>query len=490
MTVVRLDSGHVDTDCELTGGGIAARSDAAAGSTWNVRADASFTTGLLYFEYIFTRHSTALNVAIGVIDDTVASSQDISQGGTAGEWTYNSFGRKNSQSTGSVSYGRTYDEGDVISVAWDVANGNVWFAKNGEWQAGATDAEIAAGTTTNAAFTDTNSNGTTPWYPAFGHQNNANMEGNGIIANFGQYDASMPIPSGYAFPDTEAVAFPPGPPASGNGWERFDWAADQAYGLGNKRQDTKNTIASPLIHVASNGKTLVQLLGDSDLPSTDVILKHHARTAANFDPTTKYYFEYLVTDTGSARDGGTAVGFAENRKVRMAEPSQLTTDLPFPGPDVEGASVNLDTGAMLGPDNASVGNLGTISNLDVIDVAVDLAAGKFWFGLNGTWRNSGDPAAGTGETGTIIGRFDIRPMVRFDHPDFGVASADITLQSEDVDYDDTKPSGFDNIPVPDFPGQVPVRVDPEFHGFNCRIRADRSGFYTASFSTGNIARSN
>lgn len=48
----------------------------------------------------------------------------------------------------------------------------------------------------------------------------------------------------------------------------------------------------------------------------------------------------------------------------------------------------------------------TCSNGDVIMVAVDLDASKLWFGKNGTWMVSGNPAAGTGAvfsnlTGTI-----------------------------------------------------------------------------------------
>jgi len=35
---------------------------------------------------------------------------------------------------------------------------------------------------------------------------------------------------------------------------------------------------------------------------------------------------------------------------------------------------------------------------DVVDVAYNADTGKLWFGENGTWYNSGDPDAGTGET--------------------------------------------------------------------------------------------
>lgn len=42
------------------------------------------------------------------------------------------------------------------------------------------------------------------------------------------------------------------------------------------------------------------------------------------------------------------------------------------------------------------------SNGDVCMMALNLTSGKIWFGANGTWFNSGDPAAGTGEAFTSL----------------------------------------------------------------------------------------
>ena len=53
-----------------------------------------------------------------------------------------------------VTYGDSWQtSGDIIGVALDMDNGAIYFSKNGTWQNSATAAEIAAGTTTNAAFT-------------------------------------------------------------------------------------------------------------------------------------------------------------------------------------------------------------------------------------------------------------------------------------------------------------------------------------------------
>jgi len=44
---------------------------------------------------------------------------------------------------------------------------------------------------------------------------------------------------------------------------------------------------------------------------------------------------------------------------------------------------------------------GTFTTGDIMSVAWDVATGKIWWGKNGTWLNSGDPAAGTGNISTF-----------------------------------------------------------------------------------------
>ena len=73
---------------------------------------------------------------------------------SATNWSYYSHqGYKYNNNSGQ-SYGDTWnDAGDIIGVAFDADNGAIWFSKNGTWQNSATASEIAAGTTTNAAYT-------------------------------------------------------------------------------------------------------------------------------------------------------------------------------------------------------------------------------------------------------------------------------------------------------------------------------------------------
>ena len=53
----------------------------------------------------------------------------------------------------SKSGGVAWTTNDVIGVAFDLTNGAIWFSKNNVWTNSATISEIAAGTTTNAAYT-------------------------------------------------------------------------------------------------------------------------------------------------------------------------------------------------------------------------------------------------------------------------------------------------------------------------------------------------
>jgi len=51
-----------------------------------------------------------------------------------------------------TSFGSTASTGDIVMMAFDADNGTIWTGKNGTWFASATEAEIEAGTTTNAMY--------------------------------------------------------------------------------------------------------------------------------------------------------------------------------------------------------------------------------------------------------------------------------------------------------------------------------------------------
>lgn len=68
-----------------------------------------------------------------------------------------------------------------------------------------------------------------------------------------------------------------------------------------------------------------------------------------------------------------------------------------PGQDTDSYGYYQDTGEKYYNNVLSAYGATYKTNGDVIGVAVDTAAGKIWWSKNGTWQNSGDPGAGTGE---------------------------------------------------------------------------------------------
>ena len=92
-----------------------------------------------------------------------------------------------------AAYGNSWNTvGDIVSVAYDLDGGDIWFAINGTWQNSATKSEIEAGTNTNAAFTDLTIGAT---YVPFVQLYNASS----LSVNFGQRAWKYPssVPSGF-----------------------------------------------------------------------------------------------------------------------------------------------------------------------------------------------------------------------------------------------------------------------------------------------------
>jgi hypothetical protein len=100
-------------------------------------------------------------------------------------------------------------------------------------------------------------------------------------------------------------------------------------------------------------------------------------------PSGKYYFEYTVNSGSSYQ----AIGIHK-------------TDVQMPGVSgtgyihVTSAAWVYQTDGNLGHANAFTNTGVTSSSGDVVMVAFDVDSGKVWFGKNGTWFSSGNPATG------------------------------------------------------------------------------------------------
>ena len=98
-------------------------------------------------------------------------------------------------------------------------------------------------------------------------------------------------------------------------------------------------------------------------------------------------------------------------------------------------------------NNAAVVAGATPSSGDVIQHAFDPASGKYWIGRNGTWLNSGDPVAGTGQVATVSTSEVWFPAIS------EASSQTVRFNFGQRGFAYTPPSGFKalntkNIPVP------------------------------------------
>ena len=118
----------------ITNGNLAF-SDSSA-SNYSAVATFAPTSGKWYCEMVSS--STGV-YAIGLLDKTTNSESFYRNNGTYSS----SFG-----GSGTTGYS-SWTSGDVISIAWDVDAGKIWFAKNGTWQSGSP----SAGTSPTNTFT-------------------------------------------------------------------------------------------------------------------------------------------------------------------------------------------------------------------------------------------------------------------------------------------------------------------------------------------------
>ena len=162
----------------------------------NGDADASYlctiavNSGKWYFEVTNVRPDTYTQWA-GVcrINPMKANEVQSNISGPPYPYVYNSYdGTAESVEGGDVAYGNTWrSANDVVGVALNMDIPAIWFHKNGVWQGGASLAEVEAGTTTNAAFTDI----TGPVVPLVA------LNDGKLSYNFGQSDFAYTAPSGF-----------------------------------------------------------------------------------------------------------------------------------------------------------------------------------------------------------------------------------------------------------------------------------------------------
>jgi len=158
---------------------------------WNTNNKTNFSwlsmnKGKWYWEIKYANNTGGTDAMIGIVRDPRDPS-DWPGHDNNGFSYYASNGNKYYNGSGS-SYGDSWTTNDIISVAYNADTRTIWFAKNGVWQNSATESEIEAGTTTNAAWTGIGS-APNEWYCAMSGYN-----GNKAEFNFGAgYFSTTPV---------------------------------------------------------------------------------------------------------------------------------------------------------------------------------------------------------------------------------------------------------------------------------------------------------
>jgi len=213
-TLNPLDRANGTTAIVSDGNLTLAHSGGTNGSHTMLKSTLAVSKGKWYSEYKQTVNGGTNR--FGIIDIAqinYPTSTNPYVGSFSGGYAYQSDGNKENNNVDS-SYGNSYSSGDIIGVAFDSDNGNIWFSKNGTWQNSATISEIEAGTTTNAAFTgiDTSKNygfASSPYNNGAGTHNfgsppyaisSGNTDGNG----YGNFEYA--VPSGYYSLNTKNLA--------------------------------------------------------------------------------------------------------------------------------------------------------------------------------------------------------------------------------------------------------------------------------------------
>jgi len=362
------------------------------------------STGKFYFEFVAGGSS---GLYLGVVVGSCANNE--SGNGANKGFLYNQSNGKlyaNPITAGSGdAYGDTWTTNDVIGVAIDMTNGgDMWFSKNDTWQNSATASEIAAGTTTNAAVTNMPTNTT----------NSRTYDGSGLFVSIG--DSS----------------------AGGTGTLRFasgSWTGTAPTGFG----ELTRTITGVGNYARINPEA-VNTAGNSDVTLSANNLKavYVADHAAEFSiarlTSGKHYWE-LTNHTNQSGSTGVIQGSYYGSLDRSANLNSTGIYYynPFSGNKMKDGS------------GTSYGN--SVGANDCLQVALDLDNDKIWWGINNTWQNSGDPAAGSNEAYSDLTDTDYTPVVGY-----GAAYTSI-LNTGQTPLKYSPPTGFKalnsaNMPTP------------------------------------------
>jgi hypothetical protein len=149
----------------------------------------------------------------------------------------------------------------------------------------------------------------------------------------------------------------------------------------------------------------------------------------------KWYFEYTITTFSSGFGLAFGIGKTADYPSGTGVPGSWTGCVGYGEfgdsylrPITEAAGVSNTSG---------VASTDFLVN-DIIMIAFDVGAGKFWMGKNGTWFDSGNPAAGTNEKQTFTANINWRPWC----VTYGSSAAQNVVNFGQRAFAYSPPSGF------------------------------------------------
>jgi hypothetical protein len=156
--------------------------------------------------------------------------------------------------------------------------------------------------------------------------------------------------------------------------------------------DTPSNVFATLNGINAGGGNTA--LSNGGLTYTRTDYNHNARSTLGFTKG-KWYWEQKISDI-SVRIGLITSGFSNNLDTDSTDAYYGTyanggVYLMNSASGTSWQTTNNDTSRSITTYTSAIG----ASAGDILMGAVDADAGKFWIGVNGTWMNSGDPAAGS-----------------------------------------------------------------------------------------------
>jgi len=377
------------------------------------RATASKASGKYYFEILVNRVVSSQYPYIGVTDAAMPLNGAIgATGSSANSWGLRANGLLAHNGTLTATGSGTWATNDVIGIAWDATNGKIWFARNNVY---VNSGNPSAGT--NPAFTGVL--GTL--FPTV-NGSDSTQPGPSVTGRWAPAEFTYAPPTGFGpWTNTGAVAqsiaAPSATPYSVKSRCQFS-----AVGSDAARLDV-NVLAGLAVTWNPTDKAATVVLSGGNLTAAWVAGTGQGVRATVGKSSGKLYFEVRLN---------TVDGAVVSPVVGLSNVDWDLDVLPGAAP-AQTWYLQINGFYREYPTSHSSGV--TLVAGDVVQVAVDFAAGKMWFGKNNAWILSGNPASGASPASATVSGV-LYPMV-------GVkGAANVTARFAASDFTYAPPAGF------------------------------------------------